>query len=145
MRQQQDEVTAVKQILVVDDEAPVRLLMQKILESVGYGVTAVGDGASALRAARESRPDLVICDLLMPGLDGFTVCSTLKRNKAFAAPVLVVSGRTNEKDAQAALKAGADAFIPKPIEREKLLATVAEWLATGEERTAEAGDSDSRP
>ncbi len=136
---------AVKHILVVDDEAPVRLLMQKILESAGYGVTAVADGASAIRAARDSRPDLVICDLLMPGLDGFTMCSTLKRTTAFAAPILVVSGRVSEKDAQAAFKAGADAFIPKPIERKKLLTAVAEWLATGEKRTAEDGDSDSRP
>jgi CheY-like chemotaxis protein len=130
-------VRTVKHILVVDDEAPVRMLVQKILESAGYRVTAVGDGMSALKAAREDRPDLAICDLLMPGLDGFTVCSTFKRNKTFNAPILVVSGRVNEKDAQAALKAGADAFIQKPVEREKLLAAVAEWLAPGEKRAAE--------
>ena len=131
--------------MVVDDEAPVRLLLQKILESAGYRVTAVANGASALKAAHEDQPDLAICDLLMPGLDGFTLCSMLKRSRTFRAPILVISGRVSEKDTQAAFKAGADAFIPKPVEREKLLTTVAEWLAIGEKRAAEDGDSDSRP
>lgn len=134
-----------KHILVVDDEAPVRFLLEKILQSAGYRVTSVPDGTAALKAARETPPDLAVCDLSMPGIDGFTVCSMLKRNKMFGVPVLVLSGRVSEKDSQAARKAGADAFIPKPVERDKLLTTVAEWLAIGEKRTAEDGDSDSRP
>ena len=134
-----------KHILVVDDEAPIRLLLQKILESAGYRVTAVADGMLSLKVAREDPPDLAICDLSMPGMDGFSVCSILKRTKSFKSPVLVLSGRVSEKDTQAALKTGADAFIPKPVEREKLLTTVAEWLASGEKRAAEDGDSDSRP
>jgi two-component system, OmpR family, alkaline phosphatase synthesis response regulator PhoP len=124
----------VKHVLVIDDEAPVRLLLQKILESAGYLVTAVGDGTSALKAAHADPPDLAICDLSMPGIDGFTVCSMLRRDKAFRAPILVLSGRANEEDIQAARKAGADKFIPKPVEREKLLTAVAEWLAIGEKR-----------
>jgi CheY-like chemotaxis protein len=130
-------VKAVKHILVVDDEAPVRLLLEKILQSAGYRVTSVPDGMAALKAAREDPPDLAICDLSMPGIDGFTVCSLFRRNKTFKAPVLVLSGRISEKDIQTARKAGADEFISKPVEREKLLATVAEWLATGEKRAAE--------
>ena len=131
-----------KHILVVDDEAPVRLLVQKILESAGYRVTGVANGNEALRAAREDPPDLAVCDLSMPGLDGFTVCSMLKRSGSGKAPVLVLSGRLSEKDVQDAQKAGADTFITKPVERAKLLATVAEWLVIGEERAA-AGDSES--
>jgi len=134
----------VKHVLVIDDEAPVRLLLQKILESAGYRVTAVADGTSALKAAHESPPDLAICDLSMPGIDGFTVCSMLRRNRTFTAPILVLSGRINEKDIQAARQAGADAFISKPVERQKLLTTVAEWLAIGERRAGEDGDSHSR-
>ena len=130
---------------MVDDEAPVRLLVEKILQSAGYRVTSVPDGIAALKAAREDPPDLAICDLSMPGIDGFTVCSMLKRNKTFRAPILVLSGRVSEKDIQAARKAGADEFLSKPVEREKLLSTVAEWLAIGEERAAEDDDSDSRP
>jgi CheY-like chemotaxis protein len=127
----------VKHILVVDDEAPVRLLLEKILQSAGYRVTSVPDGMAALKAAREDTPDLAISDLSMPGIDGFTLCSMLKRDKMFRAPILVLSGRINEKDRQDALTAGADAFIPKPVRREGLLATVAEWLAEGEKRTTE--------
>jgi CheY-like chemotaxis protein len=135
----------VKRILVVDDEAPIRLLLEKILQSAGYSVTSVPNGAAALKAAREDPPDLAICDLSMPGIDGFAVCSLFKRNRTFRAPVLVLSGRVSAKDVQAARKAGADAFISKPVEREKLLAAVAEWLAIGEKRAAEEADSDSRP
>jgi CheY-like chemotaxis protein len=126
----------VKHILVVDDEAAVRVLLQKILESAGYRVTAASDGASALKAAREGRPDLVICDILMPGMDGLTVCSTFMRNKLMKVPILAISGHVSENAAHAAHEAGADAFIQKPIEREKLLSVVAEWLAVGELRGA---------
>ena len=126
-----------KHILVADDEAPVRLLLQKILESAGYRVTSVPDGMAAVKAAREDPPDLAICDLTMPGMDGFTVVSMFKRTKTFRAPMLVLSGHVREKDAQDALRAGADAFIAKPVEREKLLAAIAEWLAKGEQRAAE--------
>ena len=129
-----------KHVLVVDDEAPVRLLVQKILESAGYRVTAVSGGTSALKAAPADPPDLAIVDLSMPGIDGFSVCSMFKRTKTFKAPVLVISGRLSEKDVQAALRAGADAFIAKPVEREKLLAEVAEWLAEGEKRAADGDD-----
>jgi CheY-like chemotaxis protein len=135
----------VKHILVVDDEAPVRLLLEKILQSAGYRVTSVPDGMAALKAAREDTPDLAISDLSMPGIDGFTLCSTFKRNKSFKAPILVLSGRISEKDHQDALRAGADAFIPKPVGRENLLATVARWLAEGEKRAADDSDSHSRP
>jgi CheY-like chemotaxis protein len=126
-----------KHILVVDDEAPIRLLLEKILQSAGYRVTSVADGMSAIRTVREDPPDLAICDLSMPGMDGFSVCSMLKRTKTFKSPVLVLSGRVGEKDVKAALKTGADAFIPKPVEREKLLTAVSAWLAVGEQRATE--------
>ena len=129
-----------KHVLVVDDEAPVRLLLEKILQSAGYRVTSAPDGTAALKAASEDPPDLAICDISMPGIDGFTVSSLLKRNRTFKAPVLVLSGRVSNKDIQHALKTGADAFIPKPVVRENLLATVADWLVEGEKRAAEETD-----
>ncbi len=129
---------AVKHILVADDEAPVRLLLQKILESAGYRVTTVPDGKAALRSAHEDPPDLAICDLSMPGVDGATICSSFKRIRTFKAPILILSGHPNDRDVQTVLKAGADAFIAKPVEREKLLTAAAEWLAIGEKRAAEA-------
>lgn len=125
---------------MADDEAPVRLLLQKILESAGYRVTGVPDGMAAVKAAREDPPDLAICDLSMPGMDGFSAVSMFKRTKTFKAPILVLSGRVSSKDIQDALKAGADAFMPKPVEREKLLVAVEEWLANSEQRAAGGGD-----
>ncbi len=129
-----------KHVLVVDDEAQIRLLLEKILQSAGYRVTSAPDGAAALKVASEDPPDLAICDLSMPGLNGFSVSSMLKRTKTFKAPVLILSGRVGEKDIQAALKTGADAFIPKPVVRENLLAIVADWLVEGEKRAAEEVD-----
>jgi two-component system OmpR family response regulator len=127
----------VKHILVADDEATIRLLLEKILESAGYRVTSVPDGAAALKAARDDPPDLAICDLCMPGIDGLTACSMLKHAKTFKAPVLVLSGQSGEEDAVTRLKAGADALITKPVERQQLLSKVAEWLEVAERRAAE--------
>ena len=131
-----------KHILVVDDEAPILLLLEKILQSAGYRVTSVANGMAAIKAAREDPPDLAICDLSMPGIDGFTLLSMFKRTRTFKAPILVLSGRVSEKDVQDAFRAGADAFIAKPVEREKLLAAVEHWLAVGEKRAAKH-DSES--
>lgn len=118
-----------KRILVVEDEAPVRLLVEKILTMAGYEVVSAADGMKALSAARENPPDAVICDLTMPGIDGYQVCTMFKRNKDFKAPIIVLSGRVRDKDVKAALDAGADAFLNKPVNREELLAKVAELLA----------------
>jgi CheY-like chemotaxis protein len=89
--------TTVKRFLVADDEAPVRLPLEKIRQSAGYRVTSVADGMAALKAAREDPLDLAVCDLSMPGIDGFTVCSMLKRNKMFRAPILVLRACQQER------------------------------------------------
>jgi CheY-like chemotaxis protein len=117
-------------ILVVDDEPPIRLLVQKILESAGYRVSAAGDGMGALKVVREDPPDAVICDLSMPGIDGYTVCTMIKRQKTLKAPVIVLSARSKEKDIADALKTGAEAFMGKPVSREALLTKLSELLAS---------------
>jgi CheY-like chemotaxis protein len=118
-----------KRILVVDDEAAVRLLLEKQLESAGYEVTSCADGRAALTAVRDCRPDLAIFDLTMPGLDGYSLVTMFRRDQTLRMPIIVLSGRIKEMDIQAALDAGADAFIAKPADRETLLAKVAELLA----------------
>jgi CheY-like chemotaxis protein len=117
-----------RHILVVDDEAPVRLLVEKILKAEGYKVTAVSGGMAALQEARESKPDLVVLDLSMPGIDGYSVCAMFKRDKTRKLPVIILSGLTRDKDLKQAQEAGCDAFLPKPIVREVLLAKIAELL-----------------
>lgn len=116
-------------ILVVDDEPPLRLLVQKILELDGYAVKTAASGMDALKEVRREQPDLVILDLSMPGIDGFATCSMLKRDSNFRAPVIVLSARIGERDILQAKEAGCDAFIHKPVKREELLAKVAELLA----------------
>ncbi len=117
-----------QRILVVEDEAPVRLLLEKMLKLAGYEVVCAADGMAAIRAARETPPDAVVCDLTMPGIDGYQVCTMFKRDKSFKAPIIVLSGRVRDKDVKAALDAGADTFLAKPVNREELLAKLKELL-----------------
>jgi len=114
---------------VVEDERPTLTLLEKILVGAGYRVTGVLDGIAALKAARSDPPDLVLLDLIIPGVDGYGVCSLLKRDRTFRAPVIVLSGRFAERDIKAARDAGADAFLTKPLDRTVLLAKVSELLA----------------
>jgi two-component system, OmpR family, alkaline phosphatase synthesis response regulator PhoP len=125
-------VEGVKHILVVDDDPSMVLLVRKILQAAGYRVSTAPSGMAALGAVRQETPDLVILDLSMSGIDGFEVCAMLKRTRDFKSPIAVLSGRTTEKDIEAALGAGADAFIPKPVDRAALLGKVAELLAKRE-------------
>lgn len=117
-----------RHVLVVEDERPTLALLEKMLVAAGYRVTGVMDGIAALKVARADPPDLVLLDLIIPGIDGYGVCSLLKRDQAFRASVVVLSGRFAEKDIKAARDVGADAFLTKPIDRTVLLAKVSELL-----------------
>lgn len=117
-----------QRILVVEDEAPVRLLLDKMLSTAGYEVISVPDGITALKAVRTNPPDLVLCDLTMPNIDGYSLIAMLKRDRSFKAPIVVLSGRVRDKDVKAAMDAGADAYLAKPIGRDDLLSKVAEHL-----------------
>jgi len=118
-----------KHVLVVEDETPALALLERILTSAGYRVTGVRDGIAAIKSARTDPPDLVLLDLLIPGVDGYGVCALLKRDRTFRAPVVILSGRTSEKDVKAAYDAGADAFLGKPVDRKALLDKISELLA----------------
>jgi len=117
-----------KHVLVVDDDLSTLVYLQKLFLNAHYRVTAVENSQKALKAVREDPPDLAVLDLIMPGMDGYALCTMLKRTERFKAPVLVLSGRATEKDVQAAMDAGAAAFLHKPVKSEELLAKVAELL-----------------
>jgi DNA-binding response OmpR family regulator len=118
-----------RHILVVEDEQPTLTMLEKILTAAGYRVTGVLDGLAALKAAHADPPDLVLLDLIMPGIDGYGVCALLKRDTTFHAPIAILTGRTSEKDAKAAFEVGADAVLRKPIDRQVLLVRISELLA----------------
>jgi CheY-like chemotaxis protein len=103
-------------ILVVDDEPDQRFLLRRIFERAGHEVTDAGDGAVALQAVRESAPDLVVTDMMMPVMDGAELIRCLRADPATAhVPILAASG-----DSQ--LAGGADAVVSKPYDWHHLLA-----------------------
>lgn len=109
-------------ILVVDDEPKIVRLAQDYLERGGFRVQAVGDGKSALVAARQSRPDLIVLDLNLPELDGLDVCRALRRESD--VPIIMLTARVEETDRLIGLELGADDYIVKPFSPRELVARV---------------------
>ena len=111
-----------KKILVVDDEPTLVATLRYNLERDGYQVTTASDGDSALSAARAGRPDLIVLDLMLPGLDGLEVCRILRRE--MAAPILMLTARAEEVDKIVGLELGADDYVTKPFNPRELLARI---------------------
>ncbi|HEY4227149.1 MAG TPA: response regulator transcription factor [Candidatus Limnocylindrales bacterium] len=124
-------------ILVVDDEPKIARLARDYLEHAGYGVLTAGDGPSAVQVARTRRPDLVILDLGLPGLDGLEVLRSLR--SAGPTPVVVLTARDTELDKLLGLELGADDYVTKPFSPRELVARVRAVLRRSE-RALEVGD-----
>ena len=118
-------------LLVVDDDEQNRYLLQVLLAGNGYEVTLAADGIEALDVARRNPPDLVITDILMPRMDGYTLCRQWKRDDDLKdVPLLFYTGTyTDPQDEQLARSIGADCFILRPQEPEALLAIIKEILS----------------
>ena len=117
-------------ILVVDDDAPIRRMLDRTLSAEGYAVETAADGGEALAAVERSAPDLVVLDVGMPGVDGLSVSRRL-RAKGLAVPVLLLTARDSVPDRVAGLDAGADDYLVKPFATEELLARVRALLRRG--------------
>ena len=112
-------------ILVVDDVAANRETLRELLDAPHYGVVEAADGPTALRLAAESPPDLVLLDVMMPGMDGYEVCRRLRANVLLAeVPVVMVTALDDQASRLAGIEAGADDFIAKPFNRIELRARV---------------------
>jgi len=112
-------------ILVVEDENDIQELIRYNLAKEGYRITLVSNGAGALRTARANLPDLILLDLLLPGMDGLEICRQLKGDpKTSHIPVLMVTAKGEEADVVAGLELGADDYITKPFSPRVLLARV---------------------
>ncbi|MFL5953338.1 MAG: response regulator transcription factor [Gaiellaceae bacterium] len=117
-------------ILVVDDDAPIRRMLDRTLSAEGYAVESAADGGEALVAVERSTPDLIVLDVGLPGVDGLAVSKRL-RAKGLAVPVLLLTARDAVADRVAGLDAGADDYLVKPFATEELLARVRALLRRG--------------
>lgn len=116
-------------ILVVEDEESLLKLESILLSSKGYSVTGVMDGRSALEEVKANKPDLVILDIMLPGIDGFEVCSRIKEDPAIShIPVLILTAKKNSQDIARGQQVGCDAYITKPFKSAKVLDMVQELL-----------------
>ena len=111
-----------KKVLVVDDDVKTVELVRLYLAREGYEVLTGYDGAEALRLARESYPDLIVLDLMLPDIDGLEVCRTLRRESD--VPIIMLTARTTDQDKLTGLDLGADDYITKPFSPKELAARV---------------------
>jgi len=109
-------------ILVVDDEPKIVKQAQDYLENSGFRVITASDGQTTLAVARSERPDLVVLDLNLPGMDGLDVCRTLRRESE--VPIIMLTARVTESDRLIGLELGADDYITKPFSPRELVARV---------------------
>jgi two-component system phosphate regulon response regulator PhoB len=124
-----------EKILVIEDEADILELVEYNLKREGYRVSGCLDGEQGLQAARKENPDLVVLDLMLPGMDGFEVCRELKRDPVTRhIPVLILTAKAEESDVILGLGIGADDYVTKPFRPKELVARVQAVLRRGPAR-----------
>jgi two-component system alkaline phosphatase synthesis response regulator PhoP len=126
-------------VLVIEDNADLALGLRNNLEIEGYAVEVAADGPRGLAQARQTKPDLVILDLMLPGLDGFRVLRAI-RDEGLDLPILILTARGEESDKVRGLKLGADDYVTKPFGLLELLARVEALLRRTAVRNGSQGD-----
>ena len=128
-------------ILIVEDDRDIAELVQRYLTRAGHATDALGHGSEALASVRERMPDLVILDLMLPGIDGLQVCRALRgAPETRALPIIMLTARTEETDRIVGLELGADDYVTKPFSPSELVARVGALLRRAQ-RWAESGTS----
>lgn len=118
-------------ILVVDDEPMARNLLRLMLVREGFDVLEAADGNSALETLSQGRPDLMVLDVMMPGMDGMSVCESIRaRSELNDLPVIMLSARTDSESVRQGLESGATRYLRKPISAEELTSHVREILSS---------------
>lgn len=118
-----------KTILIVEDEVELVEMVKMRLEANGYKVIAAYNGEDGLYWARKEKPDLILLDLMLPKMDGYEVCGTLKKDKNYAdIPICIFTARAQESERRLGMELGADAYIIKPFEPSALLEKIKELL-----------------
>ncbi|SEE51280.1 Response regulator receiver domain-containing protein [Rhodococcus jostii] len=122
-------------ILVVDDDTALAEMLTIVLRGEGFDPYVVGDGTQALTAVRETRPDLVLLDLMLPGMNGIDVCRVLRADSG--VPIVMLTAKTDTVDVVLGLESGADDYIMKPFKPKELVARVRARLRRTEDEPAE--------
>ena len=121
-----------ERILVIEDEADLREVMAYNLRREGYKVATAADGADGVRGAKESKPDLILLDLMLPDLDGLEVCRRVRQDAELAkTPIIMVTAKGEETDVIVGLGVGADDYVRKPFSVKELVARVGAVLRRG--------------
>ena len=109
-------------ILLIEDHAPLRRNLEDMLTLEGHNVLTAADGSGGLRLAREEHPDLVICDIMLPGMNGLEILAAIRSDSATAAlPFIFLTAKGDAIDIRAGMSLGADDYLPKPVSRVDLL------------------------
>ena len=124
-------------ILVVDDDVALAEMIGIVLQNEGYDVVFCADGSAALAQFQEHNPDLVLLDVMLPGMDGFDVCRAIRR--VSDAPIVMLTARSDTSDVVTGLEAGADDYVPKPFKPKELAARVRARLRGREDSQADEG------
>lgn len=116
-------------VLIVDDEQMTRSLLRMMLQREDYRIYEAGDGVEALTAVHQYRPDLILLDVMMPNMDGLTVCKRLREDVNTAdMPIILLSAKTQSSAIREGLQAGANLYLTKPVPRDVLLQNIQSLL-----------------
>lgn len=128
-------------LLIIEDEAPMRRNLRELLELEGFAVVDAANGRDGIAAARRAKPDLILCDVCMPGLSGHDVLAALKESPETARiPFVFLTARGERGDVRAGMNHGADDYLIKPVDVDDLIAAVRARLQRSAEHTAAAGN-----
>jgi DNA-binding response OmpR family regulator len=120
-----------RKILVVEDDADQLEVIRLVLEKAGFAIGTAANGSDALVKTRSISPDLIILDLMLPGLNGFDICETLRKDSATASvPIIMLTGLCSQFGRLAGLESGANDFLTKPFKVEELVSKVDKLLRT---------------
>jgi DNA-binding response OmpR family regulator len=118
-----------KKILIIEDDPSFSRAINHIIEKEGYAVITANNGLTGLRMAQGEKPDLLVLDVMLPGLDGFEICNRLRRDPLTATlPIIMLSAKGQESDKTMGLKLGANEYLTKPVDRALLLEKITALL-----------------
>src|SRR5688572_30775275 len=138
-------MSVAKQVLIIDDDADYRRVVGELLQAHGWSVLEAGEGEQGLAIARQHRPEIVLCDLLMPRGNGFLVCRALRNDPTLRhTKIVVTSGRDYEAARLAAREAGAEDYLTNPVVGSQLAALLSSWASGAEKKTSLANEANGK-